>query len=348
MANSNSTTADSNETPDNAQMRVGWSKYRQVTDDELRRMKQLGVGDVFLVPYRYEDFESAMPTGEEWSYEELVRVRDKIESNGQRLVGFEQMPIPLYDVLLDDEREEAIEKIQATIRNMGEAGIPVLGYSGHPPDGVGRTTKSKRIRGGAETTAFDADQIEESEQVVDGRVTEEELWDVYEAFLNAVLPVAEEAGVQLAVHPSDPPVKQLGGVPLLFRNFENFKRAMDLVPSDNHGLKLCLGCWSEMGEDVTEVIRHFGERDEITYVHFRDVVGTVPNFYETFLDDPASNYNEYEVVQTLQDVGFDGPLLPDHVPMIEGENDWEFGGEIGRSFTVGYIRGLLNAAYQSR
>jgi mannonate dehydratase len=160
-----------------------------------------------------------------------------------------------------------------------------------------------------------------------------------------VLPVAEEAGVQLAVHPSDPPIEEIGGVPLLFRNFENFKRAMELVPSENHGLKLCLGCWSEMGEDIPEVVRYFGSRDQITYVHFRDVVGTVPEFYETFLDDEESNYDEYEVVQALHEVGYSGLLLPDHVPMLEGEEAWEFGGTVGRSFTVGYIRGLLKSVY---
>ena len=337
---------DSEEIAGGQRMRVGWSKYRKATDEELRRIKQLDVEDILLVPYRYEDFESAMPTGDEWSLDELSHVQETVESHGQRLVGFEQMPIPLYDVLLDDDtREESIEKIRTTVRNMGEAGISVLGYSGHPPNGVGRTTKSKKIRGGAETTAFDAAALDNSRQIADRSFTEAELWNRYEEFLDEVLPVAEEAGVQLAAHPSDPPIEELGGVPLLFRNFGNFKRAMELVPSDNHGLKLCLGCWSEMGEDVTEVIRYFGDRDEITYVHFRDVVGTVPEFYETFLDDPASNYNEYEVVRALRDVEYSGLLLPDHVPMLEGEDDWEFGGAVGRSFTVGYIRGLLKAVY---
>jgi mannonate dehydratase len=328
-------------------MRVGWSKYRDLDDTELRQIRQLGVEDILLVPYQYEDFESAIPTGDEWSSEELVEVRDRIAAQDLRLVGFEQMPITLYDVLLDDEgRDESIEKIKTTIRNMGAAGIPVLGYSGHPPNGVGRTTRSKEIRGGAKTTAFVEAEMEDPGQLADRQFTEEELWEIYEAFLAEVLPVAEEAGVQLAVHPSDPPIEEIGGVPLLFRNFENFKRAMELVSSENHGLKLCLGCWSEMGEDVLEVIRYFGSRDEITYVHFRDVVGTVPEFYETFLDDEESNYNEYDVVQALYDVGYSGLLLPDHVPMLDGEDAWEFGGTVGRSFTVGYIRGLIKSVYE--
>jgi mannonate dehydratase len=328
-------------------MRVGWSKYRDLDDTELRQIRQLGVEDILLVPYQYEDFESAIPTGDEWSSEELVEVRDRIAAQDLRLVGFEQMPITLYDVLLDDEgRDESIEKIKTTIRNMGAAGIPVLGYSGHPPNGVGPTTRSKEIRGGAKTTAFVEAEMEDPGQLADRQFTEEELWEIYEAFLAEVLPVAEEAGVQLAVHPSDPPIEEIGGVPLLFRNFENFKRAMELVSSENHGLKLCLGCWSEMGEDVLEVIRYFGSRDEITYVHFRDVVGTVPEFYETFLDDEESNYNEYDVVQALYDVGYSGLLLPDHVPMLDGEDAWEFGGTVGRSFTVGYIRGLIKSVYE--
>lgn len=324
-------------------MRVGWGSYRKVTDERLRLIKQLGVNDMVLTPWRYEDFESAMSEGDEWTLEEISSVQQQLERADIRLLGFETMPIPLYDILTEeDHRQELIEKIKTTIRNMGEAGVPVLGYSGHPPSGVGRTTKTKPIRGGAKTTAFDAADLED-EPIVDRQYTESELWQRYEEFLREVLPVAEQSNVTLAVHPSDPPVETLSGVPLLFRNFENFKRALEFVPSDNHGLKLCLGCWSEMGEDIPEVIRYFGSRDKIVYVHFRDVVGTVPEFYETFLDDESSNYDEYEVVQTLEEVGFTGVLFPDHVPLVEGESEWEFGGPIGRAFTVGYIKGLLRS-----
>lgn len=95
-----------------------------------------------------------------------------------------------------------------------------------------------------------------------------------------------------------------------------------------------------MGEDLEQVIRHFGG-EKITYVHFRDVIGTVPRFHESFIDDPESNYDEYEVVRALRDVGFSGVMTPDHVPLVEGEANWEFGGATGRSYTVGYIKGLL-------
>lgn len=325
-------------------MRVAIGTYKPVTDDFLTTAAQLGVEDVLFTPHRHEGFDSVMPLGEVWSTETLRDLRRRVEAHDLRVYAFEKMPVPLYEILLaeDEEvREAKLDVLTQTIRNMGEAGIPVLGYSGHPPDGAVRTTRSKQIRGGAEVSAFDAAAFED-EPLVDRELAEADLWPRYESFLETVVPVAEEAGVTLAVHPSDPPLEQIGGIPLLFRNFENFKRALTLVDSDAHGLKFCLGCWSEMGEDLIEVIEYFGGED-IVYVHFRDVVGTVPNFYETFIDDADSNYDEYEVMSTLHAEGFTGVMTPDHVPLMAGETDWEFGSAKGRAYTVGYLKGMLRA-----
>jgi mannonate dehydratase len=111
---------------------------------------------------------------------------------------------------------------------------------------------------------------------------------------------------------------------------------MELVPSDNHGLEFCLGTWSEMGADIPEVIRYFGNRDELFYVHFRDVVGTAPSFHETWIDE--GNYDALEAMETLRSVGFSGMMLPDHTPHVEGDTDWE---HRGRAYTVGYMKALL-------
>ncbi|WP_433627327.1 mannonate dehydratase [Halomicrococcus sp. NG-SE-24] len=333
--------AESQDRFEDLSMRVAMGSYKPLTDDLLQLMKQLGVEDVLLTPHRHSGFDSAMPMGRAWTYDEITSVQDRIESHGLRLFAFEKMPIPLYEILLGDENgEEKTEAIKTTIRNLGRAGVPVLGYSGHPPDGAVRTSRTVEIRGGAEASAFSDEHIDDETLLYDREYDEEEIWSAYEEYLSEILPVAEEAGVTLGVHPSDPPVEKLGGVPLLFRNFENFKRVMNLVPSDNHGLKFCLGCWSEMGEDIPDVLRHFGG-ENIVYVHFRDVVGTVPEFHETFLDDEASNFDEFEVMETLQDIGFSGVMTPDHVPAMEGDTDWEFGSVTGRTYTVGYLKGLL-------
>lgn len=326
---------------DELPMRTALGSYRVPSDDDLQFAKQIGVNDYLLTTWRYDEFESAMTPGEVWSVDDLLEKRERLESFGLRFYGVETMPISVYDIMVGKEdTENQIDIIKQTIQNMGEAGIPVLGYSGHPPNGVGRTTREKPVRGGAEATAFNYEEAKDQPLIADREYEEEELWETYEHFLEEVIPVAEEAGVTLGVHPSDPPVEKLGGLPLLFRNRENFKRALNHVPSENHGLKLCLGCWSEMGEDLPDVIRDFGG-ENIVYVHFRDVVGDTHDFYETFIDDDESNYDEYEVLAALNEVGFSGAMTPDHVPLVKGEESWQFGGMRGRAHAVGYINGML-------
>ena len=90
--------------------------------------------------------------------------------------------------------------------------------------------------------------------------------------------MAEEAGVTLALHPDDPPVPSLGGVARIMRSFDAFKRAMEIGDSPNHGLDFCVGSWSEMSpEECMQGLHYFAERNKIVYVHFRDVLGNVPN-----------------------------------------------------------------------
>jgi mannonate dehydratase len=241
------------------------------------------------------------------------------------------------------------------VRDMGRAGIRTFGYN-WMPTGVWRTSYTHPLRGGAQGTAFDEDELGDAPLTHDRRYDDDELWKAFEYFLRAVLPVAEEEGVRLALHPNDPPVAGIGGIPFLFRDRAAFERAMALVPSPAHGLIFCLGTWSEMGEDLHAAARHFGARDQLVYAHFQAVSGTVPAFHETFLDE--ASYDAYEMMGTLREVGFTGVMIPGHVPQIEGDIEWRtvagasgpsssyshpMGGFRSRAFTVGYLRGLLHA-----
>jgi mannonate dehydratase len=204
-------------------------------------------------------------------------------------------------------------------------------------------------RGGALVTAFDLDEAESGVNLIeydanrDGAIeNEEHMWSNYKYFLDAVIPVAEEAGVKLALHPDDPPIEMLDGVARLFYKVDNFKRAMELADSDSWGLNLCLGCCSEMAygaANVYEMIDYFGPLNKILYIHFRDVQGTVPSFKECFLGE--GNYDPAEVVRKLKQVGFTGFLLDDHVPMIVGDTSW---GHRARGHAIGYMQGLLKMA----
>lgn len=324
-------------------MRVGLGQFTDPDDETLRYVSQLGVEDVVCNFYA-----SDLAAGEsiplsgaaEWATDELVALRERIESFGLRLHAIENFPTYFYDdVMLGREgRDEQLEHLKNTIRNVGEAGIPVIGYN-WMPNGVWRNDETVPVRGGAQATQYDADTIADADVFTHGReYTEEEFWNNYEYFLREVIPVAEDAGVTMCVHPDDPPVESLGGVPRLFRDPERYERAMDLVDSDNHGIEFCLGCWSEMGVDVPSVVRRFGERGDIVYVHFRDVRGAVPSFHETFLRD--GDFDEYEVVRALLESGFDGVVITDHVPAVAGDTEW---GHRARGFTAGYLMGLLTA-----
>ncbi|MFB6120038.1 MAG: mannonate dehydratase [Halobacteriaceae archaeon] len=339
-------------------MHVGF-RTQEFSDERLRYIKQLGVESVFLdhssVEEEPDEFIDNTGSTDRLtldgdtipSVEELVQARTKIEEHGIQLEGIHSLPYSVYgDIMFDREgAEKQIGVVKELLRNLGKAKIPILGYQWNPRGLVPmRTSRSKRVRGGARATGFDADDIESPEAPfgeTDAEYSEAEFWDNYQYFLEEVLPVAEEHGVQMAVHPADPPtIERMGGIPRLLRDFESFKKAMDIVPSDNHGLKLCLGCFSEMGEDVREVIEYFGERDDIVFVHFRDVAGTMPSFNETFVDE--GNFDEYDALRALHEVGFTGALLPDHVPRMEGDSQW---GHRANGFTAGYIRGMLKALY---
>ena len=331
-------------------MRVGLGQFSELSDELLLFIKQLGVDDFLLN-------EPILPGENRWEVDDLAALKDRADRAGLRLMSLENVPATFYDkaMLGLPGRDEQIEHMQATIRNMGTAGIPILGYH-WMPNSVWRTDEPATLRGGARGTRFSL-AAHSGAPFSHGRpYSAEEMWDNYEYYLSHILPVAEEAGVTLALHPDDPPVESLAGVARIFRDFDGFARAMAKFDSPNHGLDFCMGCWSEMGEaarvpdgmglsdadrsgsSVTEAIRYFGKRDKIVYVHFRDVQGCVPEFIECFVDQ--GNQNKLEVMRTFKEVGFTGFFITDHVPAIAGDTPW---GHRGRAYAVGYIRALIDA-----
>jgi mannonate dehydratase len=329
-------------------MRIGVGQFQNLTPDIVRFTKQMGIKDIQL--NMYAGGSAHLPGDKQWEYMDLLQLRNAVEDAGLRLNALENVPTEFYDKIMLGlpGRDEQIEHMQNTIRNIGRAGIPIFGYH-FMPSKVWRTSTTARARGDAYVTAFDLSQVQDAPLTHDRVYTEEELWANYEYYMKAILPVAEEAGVKLALHPDDPPVPTLGGVPRLMRSFDAFKRAMEIGDSPNHGLNFCVGTWSEMGPDVQpqrvlDAIRYFGSRGKIFYGHFRDVVGTVPNFREAFVDE--GNLDMFVVMQTLQEVGFHGFLIDDHVPQMVDEQGRGMIGDHGwinasRAFATGQMIAML-------
>lgn len=332
-------------------MHIGLGLYpKLLTDDHLRFASQIGASHIVAwMP---------LPAGRGyWELEDLRRLRRHIESFGLKLAALENLPPSHWDKVLLGKpgRDEQIENIKTTLRNMGRAGIPCLGYCfsivgvwGHwrnGEDGGGR--------GGAGIKSFDYDRVKDApvlergqvwgghrwndpvEHRVIGQVTLEQMRERAAYFLERVVPVAEESGVRLAAHPDDPPVPELRGVARLLTSPQSLDWLTGIVPSHYNGLEFCQGTVAEMGVDVAEVIRHFGARKKLCYVHFRNVRGAVPKFDEVFIDE--GDVDMVAAVRTYQEVGFDGVLIPDHTPTITCPGSWH----AGMAFAVGYMRAIL-------
>jgi mannonate dehydratase len=183
-------------------------------------------------------------------------------------------------------------------------------------------------------------------QAFEREYSADEIWANYTYFMKAALPVAEEAGVTMALHPDDPPLAKMNGVAKLFTHYDGYHRAEQIAgASKNWGLTFCVGTWSEggdkMGKNVFEMIRDFGGRGKIFEVHFRNVTSPLPHFIETF---PDGGYQDmYQVMKTLRQVKYSGAIEPDHVPQLAGDAGIQ---RAGTSYCIAAIRGMLRRANQ--
>ncbi len=316
-------------------MRVGLGQFRELTDEMLTFIKQVGADDFLMNTPSIPDDEG------EWAYNDLKALKDKADAADLRLMALENVPIDFYmDIMLDGpKRDEQIEKMANTVRNVGKADIPILGYH-WMPNKVWRTDPLATLRGGARATRFNMSEHDPAERTHEREYTKEEMTENFDYYMERILPVAEEANVILALHPDDPPVDSLGGVGRIFGSFDEFKRGIDKFDSPHHQLDFCMGCWSEMNaEGAVLAISHFARRDRIAYVHLRFVQGEVPDFQECFIDE--GSVDPFETVKALKDANFTGFLITDHVPRIEGDSPW---GHRGRAYALGYIRCLVDWA----
>jgi mannonate dehydratase len=309
---------------------------QNLSDDDLKFAKQLGVSYV-----------TVGTTG--GTYETFAALKRRIEGAGLKVTNIGNTNVHnMPEVTLNlPGRDRKIEEYKQYLRDLGKAGIYYTTYA-HMGNGIWSSPRST-TRGGAPSRAFDlatakgfwAGKVYEG-PLTHGRVfSEQEMWDNYTYFIRQVAPVAEELGIRIGIHPDDPPVPVLGGVPrCIFGNFDGYVRAMEIANSPNVGVCLCCGTWLEggaaTGKDVIAAARAFASMGKLWKIHFRNVSSSIPRFVETFVDDGYMDM--WKLMKTLREVDFRGILIADHVPEMLG------GRKAGWAYSIGYIKALLKCA----
>jgi mannonate dehydratase len=352
-------------------MKLGLGLYRHMlTPENFQFAREAGATHIVahLVDYFRGNAHGALddqPTGTDhgwglagdpdklWSLDELTSVRRDVEAAGLKLEAIENFdPAHWYDILLDGPRRaEHIENVKTIIRRLGKAGIPIMGYNFSIAGVAGRTT-GNYARGGAPSVGMEgpydvpmyngmAWNMVYDPKAPPGAVpgaTHEELWRRFGGFLNEVLPVAEEAGVKLAAHPDDPPTPFIRGQPRLVYQPRLYQRLIDINPSPSNMLEFCIGSLAEMTEgDIYDVVDRYSSQHRLGYVHFRNIVGKVPTYKETFIDD--GDVDMHRVLGILKKNNFDGVLIPDHTPQMACAAPWH----AGMAFALGYMRSAFKS-----
>jgi mannonate dehydratase len=355
-------------------MKLGLGLYRHMlTRENFQFARQAGATHIVahLVDYFREGAHNPsdnQPTGTErgwgragdpdrlWTIDELVSLRRATNDAGLELAAIENFdPAHWHDVLLDGpQKREQLENVKTIIRRLGGAGIPVMGYNFSIAGVCGRMT-GPFARGGAKSVGMDGpldvpmprgmawNMVYEAGAPA-GTVpsaTSEQLWGRLGEFLDAAVPVAEEAGVTLAAHPDDPPLPTMRGQPRLVYQPGLFQKLLDLRPSRANALEFCIGTVAEMTEgDIYEATDQYSRQGKLAYVHLRNVTGKAPHYRETFIDD--GDVDIVRVLRILKRNGFRGVIIPDHTPQMTCGAPWH----AGMAHALGYIKSALDMIAQ--
>ena len=307
-----------------------------------------------------------VPVGEVWPLERLQALRDRIEGAGLKFEVVESVPVHEDIKLGKPSRDRLIANFQQNIRNCAAVGVKVICYNFMPVFDWTRTEMARELPDGSHTLAFDADAAaridpeqgialpgwdasyrpEELKSLLDEYklVSEEALWSNLEYFLKAIIPVAVEAGVKMAMHPDDPP-RPIFGLPRIVKNRDDLARLVAIVDSPANGLTLCSGSLgADLCNNVEALVREFGGRGRIHFGHLRNVkVEPDGTFYESSHRSCDGSLNIAAIVKAYHDIGFEGYVRPDHGRMIWGETGKPGYGLYDRALGAVYLNGLWEA-----
>ncbi|HEV8084890.1 MAG TPA: mannonate dehydratase [Chitinophagaceae bacterium] len=324
------------ENPDTPKLCIGVSQDADV--NEMRQAKQMGADYVLMggpeIP---------------WNVEALRSVMDRFKSEGLTVINMMigGHPNTIYG---RTGRDEEIKKIQDSLVAAGKAGLPVVEYNFYAHRLMEGYYEVK-ARGGAGNTGFDYERGKNlpPDPKLGTPQTAEMLWNSLTYFLIAVIPVAEKAGVRMALHPNDPPIPLSHGNAQIMATFKDWKRMIDIVDSPSNGMTFDCGVTREMGEDPLEVLHYLGSRDRINHMHYRNVIVDKPyvKYQEVFCDE--GQVNLFAVMRELIKIKYNHGLYPEHPRALDYDRQHPGGtknqypgggGYAGQAYNLAFARAM--------
>jgi mannonate dehydratase len=302
------------------------------------------------------------PVGETWPLDEIHKLKGRVEGYDLSLEVIESVPVHEDIKLGSKSRDRYIDNYRTTLENLSKADIPVVCYNFMPVFDWTRSQLDYRLPDGSTTLVYEDDAISRMDPLLGELdlpgwdtsygtndlkkrvqeykgVDEEMLWVNLSYFLKGVVETADEVGVKLALHPDDPPWPVFG-LPRIIRDEESLARVLGLADSHNNGLTFCTGSLGANPEnDLPRMIRRFGNR--IHFAHCRNIIRTAEkSFQESAHLSSAGSLNMVEVLRAYREVGFVGPMRPDHGRMIWGETGRPGYGLYDRALGATYLNGI--------
>ncbi|AJK48747.1 mannonate dehydratase [Burkholderia plantarii] len=306
------------------------------------------------------------PVGEVWPLAKIEALKAKIEAAGLRFEVVESVPVHEDIKLGKPTRDRLIANYQQTLRHLAAAGIQVVCYNFMPVFDWTRTELAKTLEDGSTCLAFSTEEVERIDPgqgislpgwdssyrpeelkalLAEYReIDEARLWANLETFLKAIVPVAAECGIRMAIHPDDPP-RPIFGLPRIVKNRDDLARILQAVDHPANGLTLCSGSLGAGPQnDVEALVREFGAMGRIHFAHIRNVKITPEgDFEEAAHLSSCGSLDIAAIVKAYHDTGFTGYARPDHGRMIWGETGRPGYGLYDRALGAVYLNGIWEA-----
>ena len=352
------------------QMTLRWygSKYDTVTLKQIRQIP--GVTGVISTLY-------GTAPGEVWEMDDILALKTEIEAAGLQLAGIESVNIHDAIKIGSPDREQYIENYITTLERLGQAGIHMVCYNFMPVFDWIRTELARMRPDGSTVLAYNqaaVDAIDPAKMfesiagdmngtVMPGWEPErmahvKELFEMYKDvddeklfanlkyFLERIMPTCDKYNINMAIHPDDP-AWSVFGLPRIIINKQNILRMMKMVDNPHNGVTFCSGSYgTNLENDLPDMIRSLKGR--IHFAHVRNLKFNSPtDFEEAAHLSSDGTFDMYEIMLALYDIGFDGPIRPDHGRMIWDEVAMPGYGLYDRALGATYLNGLWEAIEKS-